>query len=317
MFLKMIGESKKFVLFFVCLSLIGMNLFAGTGSSGKLYSLPIAEMESILSDWFTQSGFTVQSAPMEMGKVKLSAVRSEDHWQIFLKPHSALATEVQVRYFGSTYQDLTVPKEMAAYISEYIKDLANKGDNNKQSAPAPVLSLVNSTVCIRAKFGTHNTQLSGFFINTEGLIICTTHDLKTSQEIIVILQNGGELNGELIKFDTYKDLALIQCGIESDSFVSLQEGRNLLKIGERIYSIGCPINRIGTIYSGNISGPPRKVNQLPFWQAAIEIHPGSSGSPVFDARGKLVGMVKGRYRGTNSIGFLIPLETILSFVIDL
>jgi serine protease Do len=46
----------------------------------------------------------------------------------------------------------------------------------------------------------------------------------------------------------------------------------------------------------------------------MEIHPGSSGSPVFDANGRLVGIVKGRYRGTNSIGFVIPLETITSFM---
>jgi serine protease Do len=46
----------------------------------------------------------------------------------------------------------------------------------------------------------------------------------------------------------------------------------------------------------------------------MEIHIGSSGSPVFDVQGNLVGIVKGRYRGTQTIGFLIPLETIIAFV---
>jgi len=46
----------------------------------------------------------------------------------------------------------------------------------------------------------------------------------------------------------------------------------------------------------------------------MKIYPGSSGSPVFDVQGNLVAIVKGRHRGTDSIGFLIPLETIIEFV---
>ena len=46
-----------------------------------------------------------------------------------------------------------------------------------------------------------------------------------------------------------------------------------------------------------------------------DIYPGSSGSPVFDNQGRLVGMVKGRYRGTTTVGFVTPLETIVAFLL--
>jgi serine protease Do len=46
----------------------------------------------------------------------------------------------------------------------------------------------------------------------------------------------------------------------------------------------------------------------------METPPGSSGSPVFDREGKMVAMIKGRYRGTHSTGFLIPLETVVKFL---
>jgi serine protease Do len=55
---------------------------------------------------------------------------------------------------------------------------------------------------------------------------------------------------------------------------------------------------------------------LPLWQVGMDIFPGSSGSPVFDARGRLVAMVKGRYRGTSHVGFLTPLETIMAYLFD-
>lgn len=310
----MIGESQKIGLFSVGLFLIGMSLFAGTGSSAELYSLPIAEMESVLSDWLTQSGFTVQSTPKEMGKVKIRAVRSEEHLEIHLKPHSALATEVRTGTTNSSTTDSALPEKMAAYITGYISGSAINSKENKLPTPVPVIAQANSTVCIQADSGDKKTQISGFFINSKGLIICTTHDLERFQKIRVILHNGNQLGGELVKFDSNKDLALIRCRSENGNFVKLQDGRSLPRLGERIYSIGCPVNLMGTIHSGLISGPPRKANRMLFWQAAIEIQPGSSGSPVFDSQGKLIGMVKGRYRGTNSIGFLIPLETILSFV---
>jgi serine protease Do len=46
----------------------------------------------------------------------------------------------------------------------------------------------------------------------------------------------------------------------------------------------------------------------------MHIEHGSSGSPFFDAQGRLAAVVKGRYRGTDSIGFLIPFETLLRFL---
>jgi len=146
------------------------------------------------------------------------------------------------------------------------------------------------------------------------LIICTTHDLEKLQEITVILYDGQEYKGNLVKFDAHKDLALVRADLASKNIVSLAKGRNLLEIGERVFTIGCPVNLLGTVYSGIVNGPPRRVKELTFWQVNMEIHPGSSGSPVFDENGRLAGIVKGRYRGTTSIGFVIPLETITSFI---
>ena len=52
----------------------------------------------------------------------------------------------------------------------------------------------------------------------------------------------------------------------------------------------------------------------PLWQVTMETLPGSSGSPVFDTAGRLVAMVRGRYRGTESVGFLTPWDTMKEFL---
>jgi serine protease Do len=102
--------------------------------------------------------------------------------------------------------------------------------------------------------------------------------------------------------------------LKTTAAIRLSESRNLLGMGEIIFSVGCPNNMRDTVYAGTINSPPRKMNDLPLWQANMEIHHGSSGSPVFDVNGNIVGMVKGRYRGTTTTGFLIPMETILNFL---
>jgi serine protease Do len=151
-------------------------------------------------------------------------------------------------------------------------------------------------------------------VDTQGLVLSTIHDVETFHDIKVTLYDGREITGDVIKKDINLDLALIDIGSGVEDAISLAEGRNLLGMGERVYSVGCPVNLVGSVFAGIINGPPRRVNELTYWQVNMEIHPGSSGSPVFDVQGNLVGIVKGRYRGTQSIGFLIPLETIIAFV---
>jgi serine protease Do len=146
------------------------------------------------------------------------------------------------------------------------------------------------------------------------LILSTIHDVKTLRDIKITLYDGREIKGNIIKKDTRRDLALIDIGFSVERAVSLAGGRNLLGMGERVYSVGCPMDLVGSVFPGIINGPPRRVQELTYWQVNMEIHPGSSGSPVFDVQGNLVGIVKGRYRGTQTIGFLIPLETIIAFV---
>ena len=293
---------------------IGVPLFAETEGSLKSYPLPLTELEGVLFSWLTHSGFEVRRTSLKMGRVQLTAVKASENWEIFLKPHSPLATEVQARHCVGEEPDEARLQELWGYISRYTSGPSVEKWDAYQGIPTVVLSQIESVVCIRAKAEKGDIQLSGFIVDQDGLIICTAHDLKGVQEIGAVAYDGRELKGHLVRIDARRDLALIDINLKSTTFISLAKGRNLLGMGERIYSVGCPVNLGGTVHSGIVSGPPRLVNDLPLWQVNMQIQPGSSGSPVFDAQGKLVAIVKGRYRGTESVGFLIPLATIIEFV---
>lgn len=305
---------SKSLLLALSFVLIGVPLFADTEGPLKLYPLPITELEGTLIGWLTHLGFEVRRTSLKMGRVQLTGVKAKENWQIFLKPHSPLATKVQARYNVGDQPDEARLHELWDYISRYTRGPTVKKWDAYQGIPTAVLSQIESVVCIRAKAQRGDIQLSGFIIDQDGLVICTAHDLKEVREIRVVVYDGRELQGQLVRMDPRRDLAFIDINMKSTTFISLAKGRNLLGMGERLYSVGCPVDLGGTVHSGIINGPPRLVNDLPLWQVNMQIHPGSSGSPVFDAQGNLVAIVKGRYRGTESIGFLIPFETIIEFV---
>jgi serine protease Do len=282
--------------------------------SSKLYALPVTELEKILFDWLNRSGFEIQRSRLKMGDVRLTITRPAEKWQIVLKPRSELMTEIHAGPASSAPQRGATIDRMAAYISEYIQAPSAQKEVSNQVIPPAVLSKIGSVVCLNTQSNKKNSQHTGFVVDTQGLVLTTIHNVESFHDITVTLYDGRKLAGNVIKKSTGQDLALINIRTGLEYAVSLTEGRNLLGMGERVYSIGCPINLVGSVFPGIINGPPRRVDKLTYWQVNMEIQPGSSGSPVFDVQGNLVGIVKGRYRGTQSIGFLIPLETIIAFV---
>lgn len=282
--------------------------------SSKLFSIPVSEAGRILTTLFTSAGLEVHQTALDTGSIKISATNQEESWHILVQPHSALGVRIEVEQYKGPLSVTDKVQTLWEDIAAYQKKPESIPQAQEQVIPSPILSKIESVVCIRATIGNRNLQFSGFLIDNEGLILCTAHDLKVYEEVKVVFATGLEYLGDIIQIDMHRDLALIKIHATHESIISPAEGRNLLGMGEKIYSIGCPVSLRGTVYSGSINGPPRRTDDLPLWQVDMQIMPGSSGSPVFDATGTFVAMVKGRYRGTDRIGFLIPLETIIAFL---
>ena len=290
------------------------SLCVGAESSSRLYSLPVNKLEGITSDWLTRAGFEIKRTKLKMGDIQLTIERPAEKWQIILKPHSAMVTEINAGSAAIASQSNATIDHLAAYLENYIQALSEHEESSNQIIPPAVLAQIGNVVCLETKFKDRASQDSGFIVDTQGLILSTVHEVASLHDIKITFYDGRKITGDIIKKDTKRDLALINIGSSVEHAVSLAQGRNILGMGERVYSVGCPMNLVGSVFPGIINGPPRRVGKSTYWQVNMEIHPGSSGSPVFDVQGNLVGIVKGRYRGTDTIGFLIPFETIVAFV---
>ena len=254
----------------------------------------------------------------------LNAQKGEETLRFILAPRSALATQVQASGVagGQLWRILSERHHGAETRVLGGADSPRRATGPgiavgaaNQAIPNPILSRIESVVCVTAVLEDRTVQFSGFVVDKAGLILCTAHDLKNIRTMSVVgFYDGGRMNGRIVKIDRHRDLVLLQVPIRLDTFIPLTGGRNLVGMGERLFTVGCPENLNGTVYSGFVNGPPRKIRDLPLWQVNMEVLPGSSGSPVFDVEGNLIGMVKGRLRGTDSVGFLIPVETIINFL---
>jgi len=305
---------KKIFYLFLCIMIAGSTAFAGFDTDEKIYPLPMSELIDVLEHWFAGSDFEVSLHLIKPGNTTLHAQRRSEIWQVNLKRHSPLATRARAICRLDGKPDKVRLNILWRFLDDYFKIPNTTAKSSNLVIPTAVLNRIDAVVCINSRNGDLDNQFSGFVIDPAGFILCTAHGLDAGEVVTVVYYDGRILEGLPLKIDKQRDIALYKVDTVRDPFVPFENGRELLGMGERLFAVGCPENLRGTVFTGIINAPPRRVGNLPLWQVNMEIHPGSSGSPVFDNRGNLAGMVKGRYRGTDSVGFLIPLETILSFL---
>lgn len=300
--------------FWMMILLATVGVFSATADECErcVYPLPITETRDVLAAWLENTGFRIRRANLPAGGVELDAVDAAFACRVLLTPQTVLATEVQVRCSGEPRRGRDFTRQLKAYLSDYVRNV----NAREHRIPAAVSEQARAVVCIQARTAESATQYTGFVVDGRGLILSTTHEIQDFRDITVTRSDGLTAKGEVVRYDPHRDLALIRTDPAFDVAIRLAEGREYLEMGERVYSVGCPENQNGTMFAGIVSGLPRRVDDLAFWQVDLQVYPGSSGSPVFDEQGRLVGVVKGRYRGTLSIGFLIPVPTILAFLTD-
>ncbi len=294
--------------------LISSSVNADYRDIPKIVPLPAVELESVLFRWLIDTGYEVSPISLKGNKEILTAVKGNEKWQISVMPYSPLASRMSVEYTPNNRSDRNKVSDLWEYLRIYSKDIQEGDTKTEELIPAVIQSHAKSVVCIKGKINNQPVQFSGFIVDSDGIIISTAHDLENLRELTIIFHDGKETAGHVIKSDIYHDLALLDINSTLTLSISLTKSQHLLENGEKVYSIGCPMNNRGRINSGFIDGSLRRVNSLFLWQANIEILPGSSGSPVFDIHGNLVGVIKGSYRGTESTGFIITMETVREFL---
>ncbi|WP_366183321.1 S1C family serine protease [Flavobacterium ovatum] len=178
-----------------------------------------------------------------------------------------------------------------------------------QSATEIAKNAIQSTVSIVALDNT--SQPLGFgsgFIIEDELIATNVHVIEGSSSAYVLV-NGQEKKYKIdgyLSIDKSNDLVILKVsGLKHKSMI-LNKG-NIPEIGEKIYAIGNPKGFNGTFSEGIISGI-RNFDKNQVLQITAPISPGSSGGPVVNLKGEVVGVAFATYSEGQNLNFAIPVE---------
>jgi len=157
---------------------------------------------------------------------------------------------------------------------------------------------------------------SGFIINEQGYILTNAHVIHNATDIRVVLSEGRkEYAAKIVGADRITDTALIR--IQPDHLLTVLPLGNSdsLRIGEMVLTIGNPLGLRHSVTSGIVSATERispglSEKLVDFIQTDSAINPGSSGGPLVNLHGEVVGINTAMISKAQSIGFAIPINTV-------
>lgn len=165
---------------------------------------------------------------------------------------------------------------------------------------------------------------SGFLISEDGYIVTNYHVIKDGEKVNIKLK-GSETNfpAEIVGVDEIMDIALLKISIKNKlPYVEFDQTKNY-KVGDIVVVAGNPYNLGVSVSTGIISALNRnlKMNSFDnFIQTDASINKGNSGGPMFNLRGKVIGLTSAIYSpdGSNvGIGFAMPATDLLPLIEEL
>ena len=155
---------------------------------------------------------------------------------------------------------------------------------------------------------------SGFIIDAHGLILTNSHVVFGAQVLNVTLDDGTTLPVKLLGTDPIYDLAVLQIPEPNRGKLPVLEfgDSDAIRPGDEVIAIGNPMGLGQTITSGIVSAinrilpdRPRLLAQ-PMIQTDTPINPGSSGGPILNRCGDVIGIASEILGNAQNIGFAIP-----------
>jgi S1-C subfamily serine protease len=154
-------------------------------------------------------------------------------------------------------------------------------------------------------------QGSGFLISKDGLVLTNYHVIEDGSSAIIKLPGGASyvVDG-VLAFDKARDVAVIKA--HGQNFRTLTLGNSdRIQVGEDVVAIGSPLSLDSTVSNGIVSGI-RTVEEEggKFLQVTAPISPGSSGGPLFNSSGEVVGITTLYLKGGENLNFAIPINDV-------
>jgi S1-C subfamily serine protease len=192
-------------------------------------------------------------------------------------------------------------------------------------------------VTIFAYFGdpaspdTEVSQGTGFVISPRGYVLTNSHVITNAGEsqrvhaadqLFVEYADGDRAEAQVVGWDLYDDVGLLRVDPDAHRLTPVPLGQSSsVVVGQPVAAIGSPLGNENTLTVGVVSAIHRSIealtvrlyNVVDAIQTDAPITHGNSGGPLFDARGRVIG-INAQIRSASGsgndsgIGFAIPID---------
>lgn len=206
-----------------------------------------------------------------------------------------LAQAYRLRGQGARERDAL--RRAARLLPERGDEAAAPAGGRGIDTPALLKRVAPSVVLVRQGAATS----TGFVALEPGCVVTCAHGLAEEGGDVAVVWPGAGVPGKplparILRVDRTRDLAVLHCPALPVAAIPLGWGRaERLSPGDRVYTIGHPGLGGSTLdltpSEGILADARRKIDDRIFVQSNLAVNPGNSGGPLFDAAGRVIGIV--------------------------
>lgn len=159
----------------------------------------------------------------------------------------------------------------------------------KRAAALALVTLVVATLsflCLGQTVRVSASSGTGFVVSSDGYLLTNEHVVHGATQVTVTA-NATEYPAAVVRTDPDSDIALLKISATGLPVVALGDS-DRVAIGDTVYTIGCPRGICGTATQGRVANV--NVGTENMILVDLTATHGSSGGPLFNARGEVVGI---------------------------
>ena len=158
---------------------------------------------------------------------------------------------------------------------------------------------------------------TGCIIDKSGVILTSAHVVDIGKTVVVTMSDGQNYDAKVLKhLGDNKDIALLKINAKKDLKTVKLGNSSKVKVGQKVLAIGNPFGFSGTLTQGIVSRIDYAKNRI---QTDAAINPGSSGGPLLNTNGDVIGINQAIYNPDNNIsnigiGFATPINLVKEYL---
>jgi S1-C subfamily serine protease len=174
-------------------------------------------------------------------------------------------------------------------------------------------------------------QGSGFVVSEDGYILTNSHVITTAGEgpgtapkaarrVYVQFRDGDRISADVVGFDLYDDVGVLKVDPEDHELRTVPLGdSSQVVVGEPVAAIGSPFGQESSLSVGVVAATERSIDSLTSNYSLVDaiqtdapINRGNSGGPLFDARGRAIGInaqIRSETGTAEGVGFAVPINS--------